>query len=227
MKDQISRHVSVLRTTAIGGIFFLLPLAVFLFFLGQIGQVIYVVATNLQPVLNEYLHIHDYFGYSLIFLISITLIGLACFVAGIMARRSFARQFTRWIEKYLLMMFPRYAIFKEQLSGNIGGSIAKNKLRPVCVRLEGFTRLAFEVERARVGEPAPPLDPSVESSLPWLNEATVTLFLPGSPDPWAGTVINVTPDRVQRLDVSFPDLLGSFEKLGADTQKLLRGQRLS
>jgi len=208
---RVTQHLSFLRATAIGGIFFLLPLVVLCFFLGQIGQVVYAVAVQIQPFLKETLGIHHATGYGLIFAIALMVIVLACFSAGILASRSVARQFTGWIEKYLLMMFPRYAIFKEQLSGNIGGEIAKNRLRPVHVRLEGYSRLAFEVERSLASE-----------SL--THAETVTLYLPGSPDPWSGTVINVTPDRIDAIETPFPDVLGAFEKLGLDSQKILRGE---
>lgn len=209
MKKLVVGQLSFLRATAIGGIFFLLPLAVLLFFLGQIAQVVFAVSVQVQPLLGDYLGINDATGYALVFAIAVLLIVLACFVAGILASRSVARQFTGWVEKYLLMMFPRYAIFKEQLSGNIGGDIAKNRLKPVKVHLEGYSRLAFEVERF-------PEDASDAS-------ASVTLFLPGAPDPWSGTVIYTTGDRVEPVTAPFPDVLGAFEKLGTDTQKILQG----
>ncbi|MCM2373754.1 DUF502 domain-containing protein [Aporhodopirellula aestuarii] len=211
MKKHVTRHLSFLRATAIGGIFFLLPFVVLCFFLGQIAQVVVAVAVEIQPFLRDQLGINDATGYVLIFGIALLVIVLVCFAAGILASRSVARQFTGWVEKYLLMMFPRYAIFKEQLSGNIGGDIAKNRLKPVHVRLEGYSRLAFEVERSTDSEQL-------------THAELVTLYLPGAPDPWSGTVINVTPDRIDPIEAPFPDVLGAFEKLGLDSQKILRGQ---
>lgn len=210
MKKHVIGQLTFLRATAIGGIFFLLPLVVLLFFLGQIAQVIFAVAFQIQPYALQYLGINHITGYAMICAIAVLLIILACFFAGILASRSVARQFTGWVEKYLLMMFPRYAIFKEQLSGNIGGDIAKNRLQPVKVRLDGYSRLAFEVERAT----------DVTDS----NVELVTLYLPGAPDPWSGTVIYTTADRVEVIATPFPDVLGAFEKLGSDTQRILRGE---
>lgn len=213
MRNHVIGKLSFLRATAIGGIFFLLPLVVLLFFIGQIAQVVFAVAVQIQPVLRDYLGINDATGYGLVSAIAVLVLVLACFVAGILASRSVARQFTGWVEKYLLMMFPRYAIFKEQLSGNIGGDIAKNRLTPVRVRLDGYSRLAFEVERFPEVVENQPVDPAT----------LVTLYLPGAPDPWSGTVIYTTVDRVEPVDAPFPDVLGAFEKLGTDTQKILRG----
>ncbi|EMI53990.1 DUF502 domain-containing protein [Rhodopirellula sallentina] len=211
MKHHVTRQLSFLRATAIGGVFFLLPFAVLCFFLGQIAQVVFAIAVEIQPILRDYLGINDATGYALIFAIALLVLILACFTAGILASRSVAKQFTGWVEKYLLMMFPRYAIFKEQLSGNIGGEVSRNRLKPVHVRLEGYSRIAFEVERT-------------EDSQSATHPEHVTVFLPGSPDPWSGSVINVTPDRVEPIETPFPDVLGAFEKLGVDSQKILRGE---
>lgn len=229
--NHVNRHLSFLRATAIGGIFFLLPLIVVCFLLGQIGQLIIAFAMQAQPLLRDWLGIQGATGYALVVAIAVLVIVLLCFVSGMLASRSIARRFTLSIEKYLLMLFPRYAIFKEQLSGNIGGEISKNRLKPVCVQLDGYTRLGFEVERMEniLSEGG-----QIEASESGISEQAataevvhvdlVTVFLPGSPDPWSGTVINVSPDRVRMIQTPFPDVLGAFEKLGLDSQKILRGE---
>ncbi|MEM1225472.1 MAG: DUF502 domain-containing protein [Planctomycetota bacterium] len=214
IRDHVTRHVSFLRATAIGGIFFLLPLLVICFLLGQVAQVIYSVAVAIQPNIPSWLPINEPTGIALIVSIAVLIIVLACFVAGILASRSIAQRFIRWVEKYLLMLFPRYAIFKEQLSGNIGGDISKNTLRPVRIAMQDHSLIAFEVERAI---------PELVGDIAVQHEATVTLYVPGSPDPWSGQVIHVQADRVTPLDASVPDVLGAFEKLGVDSQRLMCG----
>jgi len=215
MKQHVTRHISFLRATAIGGIFFLLPLVVIGMLIGQVGQVVFSVATIIQPYLHQF-GLDDATGYVLTVGIAITLIVLACFVSGMLASRSLAQKFVRSIEKYLLMLFPRYAIFKEQLSGNIGGEISKNKLQPVWVNMQDHIRIAFEVERAEAAWLA---------ELPTPHAETVTVYLPGSPDPWSGQVINVLPDQITPIPIPLPDVLGAFEKLGIDSQRVLCGIR--
>lgn len=221
--NHVNRHLSFLRATAIGGIFFLLPLVVLCVLLGQIAQMVFAISVQVQPFLRDWLGIEGPAGYVLVIVIVVLAIVLMCFVSGMLASRSIARRFTIWVEKYLLMLFPRYAIFKEQLSGNIGGEIAKNRLKPVCVRLDGYTRLAFEVERTDPPPCEPDTSPARQRNR-LSHDELVTLYLPGSPDPWSGTVINVSPDRVREIATPFPDVLGTFEKLGVDSQTILRGQ---
>lgn len=195
--QQVSKSFGFLKTTAIGGIFFLLPVVVIAVLLGKVVQVLWVIALQI----GKYLPSDTPLNYVLLFLAAVALVILLCFFCGVLARRAFAMRFTSFVEKYLLMMFPRYAIFKEQLSGNIGGEICRNRLRPVLVQFDDYQRLAFEVEET-TGE-------------------TATIYLPGSPDPWTGTVILIARERVKSLTIEFGVAVGTMETLGHDLQKLL------
>lgn len=197
--QHVKQSFGFFKTTAIGGIFFLLPIVVIAVLLGQLAQVVWMVG----GVIDQYLPVHTPLGYSLLFLTALALILLACFAAGVAARRSLAAKFTSIVETYLVMIFPRYAIFKEQLSGNIGGKQFSNRLVPVLVQYNGWQRLAFQVETLTTGH--------------------VTIFLPGSPDPWNGTVVLVSPNDVSPLAIGFSDAVGVLEKLGQDMQLILAG----
>lgn len=197
--QHVTRSFGFLKTTAIGGVFFLLPLIVIAALVGQGVQIVWAIAVPLAGALPE--QIRNLFGYTMLFAAALALIVLACFVSGILARRSIAKKMTTIVEKYLLMLFPRYAIFKEQLSGNIGGDIFKNRLSPVLVSLQDCQRVAFEVERTA--------------------DDRVVVYLPGSPDPWSGSVVLVRSDQVESLPADFGLTLGAFEKLGQETKLLL------
>lgn len=139
--------------------------------------------------------------YAILLASGLAVLVLICFVAGIVARRALGKRFIALVEKYLLMLFPRYAIFKEQLSGNIGGTEFKNTMRPVVFHCLDYDRIAMEIERDA--------------------NQRVTLFLPGSPDPWSGTVVVSQADKVQRLEVKFGDALAVFEQLGRKSLEVL------
>lgn len=205
---QVTRSFGFLKTTAIGGIFFLLPLVVIGFLLGQVISVVAVVAQSLaESGAGDYVPAQSPIGYAVLFVSAIALIVLGCFACGVVARRSIARSFTRSIEKYLLMLFPRYAIFKEQLSGNIGGEHYKTQLTPVLVRFDDFQKLAFEIDHDEVVEGA--------------ATDLVTVYLPGSPDPWNGTVVLVEKHQVTPLQTDFLTACGTFEQLGNGMRRLI------
>ncbi len=212
LNRRLTKSLSFLKTTAIGGVFFLLPLVVVGVLLGQLGRVVWVVAQSI----NEYLPVHTPLAYTSLMALSVTLIVLACFAAGVIARRRIARRFTESIEQYVLMLFPRYAILKEQLTGNIGGDVLRNQLQPVMVRLPGHLRLGFEVERR-----SDQADANGE-----LQEA-VTVFLPGSPDPWSGQVVILQAQHVEQLDSPFGETVATFEQLGRGSQRLVDYYRAS
>jgi uncharacterized membrane protein len=158
--------------------------------LGQVASVIWSVASIAQPYLPQ----QSPLGYALLFLSGVAIVILICFIAGILARRAMGRRFTALVEKYLLMLFPRYAIFKEQLSGNIGGKEFHNSLTPVLVEFIDHHRLGLEIERHSNGK--------------------VAIFLPGSPDPWSGTILVVADSKVSALATPIADALACHEQLG-------------
>ena len=191
-----SRILKFLRTTAIGGIFFLLPLTVVGMLLGQVISVVWTASGAVSGYLPE----ESPLGYAMLFMSGLAIVVLVCFAAGLIARRALGRKFTATTEKYLLMLFPRYAIFKEQLSGNIGGNEFHNAMHPVRLECIDHSRIAMEIER---------------------DGESVTLFVPGSPDPWSGSVIVASIDKVTPLDTNFGDAMATFEHLGRKTQQVL------
>lgn len=198
MKDHIGRHYRILRTTAIGGLLFLLPLIVIGALLGYVWNIVVVVYDVLKGIIPEALQTPA--TLALLFLMAILIVLLLCFVCGLLARRAIARKFSRTVEKQLMMVFPKYVVYKELLAGNIGGEEHAPTLKPVSVRFDDYSRLGFESER--------------------LSDGRVVVYLPGAPDAWIGSVVLVPDDRVERLDIPLPEFLGVFEKLGRECASL-------
>lgn len=210
MNARVKHSFGFLKTTAIGGVFFLLPVVVVGVLLGQLARVVWAVSAAVVEHLPEQLPL----AYTTIVAIALALIVLLCFAAGVVARRRMAKRFSESIEKYVLMMFPRYAILKEQLTGNIGGDVLRNELQSVLVRMPGHTRLGFEVERC-----------SDEPDAAGVVRGSVTVFLPGSPDPWSGQVVILQAHNVERIASPFGETVATFEQLGRGSQRLLERYR--
>ena len=70
----------------------------------------------------------------------------------------------------------------------------ETKLLPIVARLDDYSQIAFEVER--------------------LESGVVVVFLPGSPDPWSGTVAFMSPDRIEPLDLDFRSAAAPLRALG-------------
>ncbi len=198
----MKKTLGIWKTTILGGVFFLLPFAVVVFLIGELAVLVVPVAQQLQP----YLPAGNLFGYiSLATVLAILLLVVLCYVAGLVARRSFASKFSGKIEKYLLLLFPRYAILKDQMASNIGGDASRPQLAPVLVALDDVTRIGFEVER---------------------GGGLVTVYLPGSPDTWTGHIVQVAAERTTPLAADFGQVVGVCETLGRGAAAAATAKRL-
>ncbi len=189
-----------LKTTAVGGLLFLLPLIVAGALIGQMVPIVNAIASALAGILPGTFKTPG--GIALLVLLSIVVLLLLCFIAGLIARRSLGRSLSGVFEKKLVMLFPRYAIIKDQMADTLGGKQVQTQMHPVLVRFDDRFRVGFETER---------------------DEATgvAAVYLPGSPDPWAGHVALVDIERVQSVPVEFCELAATCEQLGRGSTRLL------
>ena len=190
MKDQIGRSIGFFKATALGGVLFLLPLAVVG---GLLGYVYSFVVVIYEP-LSEWIPTSDAAGIALLFLAAVSILLLLMFFCGLMAHRAIGRKFSQFIEKYLNTFIPKYAIYKDLLAGNIGGTFNVPSLKPVLVAVTNEKRIAFESDRLASGQ--------------------VVVYFPGAPDTWIGHVGVVDSDQVETLEVPFNDVVGLLEQLG-------------
>ncbi|MGB7324908.1 MAG: hypothetical protein WBD31_08545 [Rubripirellula sp.] len=201
MRAKINESVGFLRSTAIGGLFFLLPLAVIIGLLGQVYGIVAAVAVPLGDSLPDWVPVNSAMGITFLFSASVATIVGMCFFAGVVARRAIGKKFSSTIEKQLITVFPKYAIYKDLLAGNLKHDSDGPSLSPVLVECpEGF-RIAMEADR--------------------LPGGLVVVYFPGAPDTWIGSVVLVPADRVRSTDLDFNETLGVFERLGRDSSAIL------
>ena len=72
---------------------------------------------------------------------------------------------------------------------------------PIIVQFDDYSQIAFEIERLEGGK--------------------VVIYLPGAPNPWSGTVVYATPDRVRRLPMNVGEVVRSIRKLGKGSVALV------
>ncbi len=185
------RFINFLKTTAIGGLLFLLPLIVLGALVGQITPLVVSVAS----ALNKYIPVKTPTGIAILVGLSIALILLLCFAAGMFARWSLGKKISTAFEKKLALFFPRYSILKDQMADTIGGNETRPQMKPVLVVFDECQRIAFETERDE-------------------KQGLATIFLPGSPDPWSGKVVIMKLDRVTRLNADFGHAAATCEQVG-------------
>jgi len=97
-------------------------------------------------------------------------------------------------------IIPGYAALKARL-GSAVGEERRKAFKAVFVRFDDQGQIAFEVER--------------------LADGRVTVFLPGAPDPWSGSVLVVDADRVTPVDLEILPVSRTFKNLGRGTAAAL------
>jgi uncharacterized membrane protein len=187
--------VKTVRTTVVGGLVFLVPFAITLLVFGKV----FTFMRRLAGPLSTRIPIESVGGIALANILALAIMLAACFLAGIVATSSWGQRIYRRVDEKMLDLIPRYAFVKSMTEG-LGGQ-DEVTLKPVLVRFDDISQIAFEVERG-------PGD-------------LVTVYLPGSPDPWSGSVALVTSDRIDALAESFAPVVKSLRKVGKGASALI------
>lgn len=183
-------RVDFVKTTIIGGIFFLIPLAVVVLLVGKLVQLMRTVAVALTPLLT----LETPLGALVLNLLALLVIVGFCFLAGLIAQGALVRKTRANIESVLLTIVPGYS-FVKALADNLQRSDQyAESFIPVLVQFDDYSQIAFEIEREPNGK--------------------VALYLPGAPNPWSGTVVYVTSERVKRLPMSLREAIQNIRMLG-------------
>ena len=194
--EKVSKGGGAIRTTIVGGLLFLIPFVVVVMIAGKALQIMRKIAMPIIDLLGV-----DHVGaVALIDVVAIALMVGLCYVAGRLAVSERGRRAYRAVDERLLDIFPRYGFVKAIASG-----VAKERgehIPPVMVRFDDLWQFAFEIER---------------------DASRVIVYLPGSPDPWSGTMALVEADRVTPLAADMPAVIKSLRGAGRGGLAFLAG----
>ncbi|MBS9719056.1 hypothetical protein ACFFUT_06830 [Pseudohalocynthiibacter aestuariivivens] len=184
-----------MKTTILGGILFLVPLAFIAIVLGKAFEVSMLLA---QP-LDGLIPLDSLAGIAMANIIAIVLILAICFAAGLAAKTTMISKRVGRLDDTLIDIIPGYAVARGIVGGIAGEDDTTPVLSPVLVRFDDFDQLAFEVER--MGDRS-------------------AVFLPGSPSAWSGTSVIVDVDRVVRLDLPPHQAISLLRVMGRGMSKI-------
>ncbi len=194
----MSDQSNPLKTTVLGGIVFLLPLIVVL---AVVGHAMALLANVAAPLAAHFPQ-HRIGGVAVASLVALALVLALCYVAGLLARAAFARTLSENFEDRLHALYPRYTVIKA-MAQRLGVSSGPSALKPVLATFDDHQLLAMEIER--------------------LDDGRVVVFLPGAPDPWSGSVVLVSPERVQAVPADISALNRCLKGLGRGSGAVLKG----
>ena len=189
---------SFLKTTFLGGALFLAPVVVLIAIvekaLGYAQKAVVPLADALFKGTFAHAFVSDLLAFGLLLVL--------CFLAGLAAKTAFARKSVDALEKKVLGKVPFYDSTKSKVLATLQSQSQEGEtMRPVLARFEDSWQIAFEVERIPGG--------------------ITTVYVPGAPDPWSGSVCFMTEDRIQAIDPAMSPVLKTLKDLGKGSNKQL------
>ena len=187
---------SLAKTTAIGGLVFLLPLVLLVAIVGKAFNIIKVVSTPLGNLISA----EKVAGYAVADLLALTVLLVVALLAGMLARSPAFDSFYKKIDAIIMQVIPGYSYIKG-MTGSLSDSEAEQSLKSVAVIQDDMVLIGYEVER--------------------LTDGWVAVYLPGAPDTRSGSVAYFTSDRVVPLDTDFAGIASCLKTLGRGSSRII------
>lgn len=188
-----------IRTTVIGGVFYLVPIVVFV---AVIGKALGITRKLVAP-LAQIFQLHGPLSFLSERVLAIVVIVLFCFSAGLIAKTRAGKGFTRWLEANVLSLVPGYTLIQSMTESRSGAEEQSGR-EAVLARIEDAWQIALLVER--------------------LDNGHVAVYIPGAPNPSSGSVYFMTEDRIKPLGIPVSAAFRCVRGLGAGASAPLRGK---
>ena len=188
---------SFLKTTVLGGIIFIVPIIIFIAIIGKAMELTSMIAVPMA----QQLVVDSASDIAVVHMLAMAILIFICFAAGLVAKTPLADKLVTSLEVNILDKIPAYELLKAKTKGTLTPE-ATEGLCPAITRFDDSWQLVFEMER--------------------LSDGKVVVFLPGSPDPWSGSICVVTGDRVSPLDMTVKSATDLMKRLGKGTADALK-----
>jgi uncharacterized membrane protein len=193
------------KTTIIGGASFLLPAALILFILSYALRLVKRIA---EPISHSF-HLDQLghvAGVGAATVLSVVVLVIISFAAGIVARTAVGKRITHWSETSVLGRLPHYQLLKSMAEG-LAHIESASSLKPALVSIEDGWQIGYLLEQ--------------------LEDDWVAVFLPQAPTPMSGNVMYFPSSRVRPLDMTMVQAASIIKAIGIGSSAALRGVDLT
>jgi uncharacterized membrane protein len=191
----MSKFMNFIKTTAIGGLLVIVPVAIVLFVLAQIFYALYSLTQSLTTDLG--LQIND--ALIMVGIAVGSLIGL-CFLTGLIVRTRIGLATRNWMNRNVARRIPMYGAISS-LTQRFAG-LEGNKFAPVEVDL-------YNSDSRAVG-----------FLIELLPDDRCTVFIPSAPVATVGNIYVISRSKITKLDASVADTLTAISQWGVETGAL-------
>ena len=194
----MNRFNEFVKSTILGGLIVILPLAIFFFALTWIFGLVQAAISPLTTIIMQKSPLQGI----VVDILVVALLIIVCFTVGVIVRTKLGKWLYLLLESRIFLKVPGYSLIKETVFQFLG-----NKKSPfssvALVQLFGNETLvsAFITDEHKDG--------------------TRTVFVPTGPNPTSGNIYHLPQDQVHPVDVSVEDAMRSIISCGAGSSTLI------
>jgi uncharacterized membrane protein len=160
------------------------------------------IARKITDPLAEVIPAESVVGLKIPVLLTILLILLICFVAGLLANTRAAKRMVSGLEDTLLGKIPGYSLIKS-MSEDVAGVEGDSANQVVLVRFDEAWQFGLKIEEISEGK-------------------LIAVFIPDSPTPQTGGLLIVDASRVKPTNLSINQVFACLKNRGTGVHKLLK-----
>ena len=179
-----------------GIVLFLFPIMLLIFIF---GKAIKIVQSIILPI-KSHLPAERIFGIGILSLISLVLILLVCYIAGMLTESKKVKSFLSFIEDNLLIFIPGYAMIKSGARDAIGD--ADDKWKVVMIAEDEEWKFGIEVDKQPDGYS--------------------TIFFPEPPDAKSGEMKMIHESKLKRINLPVSKLVNVIRNYGRGAGDLVK-----
>lgn len=186
------------KSTLLGGIVVLLPLAIIVFIFKWLIELVVNAVQPLSDLLIEKAGIYDWAAYLIVVLIVIFVL----FLLGLIVKTQFGSFMHRFVEKRILKSAPGYSMIKEivaQLLGKEKPPFSQVALVDLYDNKALATAFVTDVH----------------------NDGNYTVFVPAGPNPLSGNIYHLKAECVHIVDVPVEEAMRSIISCGAGSSRFV------
>lgn len=184
------------RTTVLGGLFFLLPIAASLVVLEKVVS----TAAKMASPLAALLPFSNPVAVLIVYVAAITLLIAISFTAGVLLKKfPYERKIMPYLEDKILRKFPPYVTAKKY-TNLIAGIELNDGMQPALIQVGQAWQLGFIVEK--------------------LGNSQLVAFVPSAPDPSSGDIYIVAESQISALNAPNHLVVDCIEKTGRGASRI-------
>jgi uncharacterized membrane protein len=195
----VNNFIGFVKTTVIGGLVVIVPLAIIAF---VVGDTVHTLIEVTKPLTTDF-PFGPFVNAMLAVLVAVLVIVAICFVAGFMLSTFWGRTAKNWLEKKVLERVPMYST-----------------LRGLTQRFAGMEDADYPVVEADLyGSESRVLGVLVDE----LADGRKVVYVPSSPMVTIGQLHILGAYHVTETDLSMAETIGCLSQMGLESRKLFGG----